>query len=124
MTVEDIQDLLRGVSCVLTALRDFPVLEELTERDSYYTMTDLTVGDAIQAVDEIVEGLENVNAFEGDEKDFPKSFLTNNLEQALLDLSELSAAIVRHNRMNRPSENKTAAKEAARQSGHDISEWL
>lgn len=120
MKVEDIQDLLTAISRTLTAISDFPVFEEVTEDGSYYTMSDLTMGDAIQALDEVVQGIENVNAPDR----FSDLYLTPDLEGAITSLSELGWAIISYDRASRPSEDKAAAKEAARQDGHDISGWV
>ena len=120
MNIGDIKFLLGAISRTLEVIKDFQVFEEVIEDDSYYTMTDLTIGDAIQALDEIVEGIENVNDFD----QFSESYLTPDLEGAITHLSLLGEAIVRADRVSRPSENKAAAQEAARQDGHDILGWV
>ena len=80
MTAEEIQKLLASISQTLGAIKDFSVFEEITDRGSYYTMSDVGIGDAIQALDEIVCGMENVNSFEGgesgDEEKLPDTFLS------------------------------------------------
>lgn len=98
MKVEDVQNLLIGVSRLLTAINDFPVFEEVIEDGSYYTMSDLTMGDAIQALNEIVQGMENVNAPD----EFSDLYLTQDLEGAIVSLSELGAAIICADRRSRP----------------------
>lgn len=120
MTTEDIQKLLSAISRTLIAINDFPVFEEVIDDGSYYTMSDLTMGDAIQALNEVVGGIENVNAPD----QFSDSNLTPDLEGAITSLSELSMSIIRADRASRPCENKAATKEAARQDGHDISGWV
>ena len=121
MNIKDIQDLLTAISQTLVVIKDFPVFEEVVENESYYTMSgDLTMGDAIQALEEIAAGIENVN----DPDQFSDLYLTPDLEGAITFLSELGMSIIRADRASRPSENKPAAKEAARQDGHDISGWV
>lgn len=120
MNIKDIQDLLISISQVLVATKDFPVFEEVTEDDSYYTSGgDLTVGDAIQALSAVAQGIENVNH----PHQFSDLYLSSNLEAALISLGEVAASIIRYDRASRPSRDKSAAKEAARQDGHDISRW-
>lgn len=120
MKVEDIKDLLTAISQTLTAIKDFPVFEEVIEDGSYYTMSDLTLGDAIQAVNEVSCGIEAVNSPD----EFSDLYLTPNLKAAIISLSAVGTSIVRFDTTNRPSEMKAAAMEAARQDGHDISEWM
>ncbi|MEG3899946.1 MULTISPECIES: hypothetical protein [unclassified Microcoleus] len=55
MTTKDIQALLIVISQTLAAIKEFPVFEEVIEDDSYYTMSGLTIGDAIQALDEVAQ---------------------------------------------------------------------
>lgn len=114
MTIKDIQALLAAISQTLAATRDFPVFEEVIEDGSYYTMSDLTIGDAIQALNEIIQGMENANSPD----QFSDLYLTPSLEAAITSLSELGMAIVRDDKASRPSE------EAAQQGGHDISGWV
>jgi|GEM_PF-3475802 len=111
MNVKDIQDLLTAISRTLAVINEFPVFEEVIENDSYYTMSDLSMGDAIQALDEIGAGIENVNAPD----QFSDLYLIPELETALAILSERATSIIRADRASRPCENKGAAKEVARQ---------
>ena len=55
---QKVQNLLTIISATLSAVREHPVFEQAVECDSYYTMNDLTVSDAIQALNEIVDGME------------------------------------------------------------------
>lgn len=120
MKVEDIQDLLTAISRTLAVISKFPVFEEVIEDGSYYTTSDLTMGDAIQALNEVVQGIENVDA----PYQFSDLYLTPDLKEAITYLSELGMSIIRADRASRPFENKAAAKEAARQDGYDISGWV
>lgn len=115
MNVEDVKCLLAAISQTLSALKEFPVFEEVIEDYSYYTMSDLTVSDAIQALDEIVQGIENVNA---PDHQFSDLYLTPDLEGAITHLGELGMLIV-HTDTGQASclcENKAAAQ----QDRHDI----
>lgn len=89
MNVQDIKRLLSAISRTLAVIKDFPVFEEVIEDDSYYTMSDLTVSDAIQALDEIVQGIENVSYPD----QFSDLYLTPDLEGAITSLSELGTSI-------------------------------
>lgn len=120
MKVEDIKDLLTAISQTLAAIKDFPVFEEVIEDGSYYTMSDLTLGDAIQAVNEVSCGIEAINSSDL----CLTSFLTPNLKEAIISLNAVGTSIVRFDTTSRPSEMKVAAMEAARQDGHDISGWV
>lgn len=122
MTAEDIQELLATISQALGAIKDFPVFEEITDRGSYYTMSDYTMSDAIQALNEIVCGMESVNSSEGGL--LPSTILlTRELKESIKSLSEISAAILRADYASRPSEDKAAAQGAAREAGYDIHNW-
>lgn len=101
MTTEDIQNLLAAISQTLATIRDFPVFEEVIEDGSYYTISDLTIGDAIQALNEVVQGMENVNAPD----EFSDLYLTSGLAGAIIFLSELGMAIVHADRASRPENN-------------------
>jgi len=91
MNVENIKDLLTAVSGALTAIKDFPVFEEIIEDNSYYTMSDLALGDAVQALNEIIQGIENVN----DLDKFSDLYLTTDLREAIVSLSKLGMSIIR-----------------------------
>lgn len=102
MNVEDVKDLLTAISRTLTAVKDFPVFEEVIEDGSYYTMSDLTMGDAIQALDEIVAGMENVNV---PNDQFSDLYLTPELQAAIGHLNVFGLVIVRADKASRPREN-------------------
>lgn len=113
MNIGDIKFLLGAISRTLGTIKEFPVLEDVIEDGSY----DLTIGDAIQALDEVVQGIENIN----DSDLLPDLHLTPDLKEAIASLSELGTAIIQADTASRPCENKAAAIEVARQDGHDIS---
>ena len=104
MNVKDAQDLLTAISRILTAVKDFQVFEEVTEDSSYYTMSDLTIGDAIQALDEVVQGIENVNHPD----QFFDLYLTPDLEVAITSFGELGTSIIRADRASCPHENNVS----------------
>lgn len=90
MNVKNIKDLLAAISQTLASVESFPVFEEVVEDDSYYTMSDLTLGDAIQALDEIVQGIESVNVPD----QFSDLYLTADLREAIVSLSKLGMSII------------------------------
>jgi 3-dehydroquinate dehydratase len=106
MKVEDIQRLLTAVSECLRHMNDFPVFEEVIENNGYYTMSDLSLGDAIQTLNEIEQGLENVN----DRDQFPDLCLTPDLQTAIASLVELGAEIIRVDAASSSCEDKMAVK--------------
>lgn len=109
MNVGDIRFLLGAICRTLEAIKEFPVFEEVIEDSSYYTMSDLTMGDAIQALNEVVVGIENVNDFD----QFSDLYLTSDLKEAITSLGELGMSVIRADGASRPSENKAAGTEAA-----------
>lgn len=90
MNIQDIQAFLEVVSETLTAIKEFSVFEQATEDDGYYTATDLGIGDAIQSLNEIVEGIENANNIEG-ALDEP---LTEELEDSIHSLNKACIEIL------------------------------
>ncbi|MCC3409377.1 MAG: hypothetical protein JGK17_28240 [Microcoleus sp. PH2017_10_PVI_O_A] len=62
LTRQEIMDLLSNMSETLRAIKNSPAFLELTEHEDFSTYTDLSIGDAIQALDEIHHGADNVNA--------------------------------------------------------------
>jgi len=90
MNVGDIKFLLGAISRTLEAIKDFQVFEEVIEEGSYYTMSDLTIGDAIQALDEVVAGIENIN----DSDLHSDLHLTTDLREAITSLSQLGISII------------------------------
>lgn len=90
MNVGNIKFLLGAICRTLEVIKDFPVFEEVIEDNSYYTMSDLTLGDAIQALDEIVQGIESVN----DSDLLSDLCLTTDLREAIVSLSQLGISIV------------------------------
>lgn len=101
MNVGDIKFLLGAISQTLGVIKDFPVFEEVIEDDSYYTMSDLTIGDAIKALDQVVQGIEDVNHPD----QFSDLYLTPELKGAIISLSELGKSIVDADTRARFSEN-------------------
>jgi hypothetical protein len=77
-------------------------------------MTDLTMGDAIQALNEVSQGMEIVN----DRDQFSDLCLTPDLERAIASLATLGMSIILQVSSESPCEDKMAAQ----QDGHDISE--
>jgi|ERR671932_2280751 hypothetical protein len=102
MNVNDIKSLLASISQTLAAIKDFPVFEEVVEDGSYYTMSDLTLADAIQALDEVVQGIENANHSD----EFSDLYLTTDLKEAIASLSELGMSIVHADKQTALVENK------------------
>lgn len=102
MNVQDVKYLLTAIARTLAVIKDFPVFEEVIEDDSYYTMSDLTIGDAIQALNEVVAGIENVNT-PGD--GFSDLYMTPELKAAISHLSNFGLSVVSTDRASRPSEN-------------------
>ena len=90
MNIGDIKFLLGAISRTLEAIKDFPVFEEVVEEGSYYTMSDLTIGDAIQALNEVVTAIENLN----DPDLHSDLYLTTDLGEAITSLSQLSTSII------------------------------
>ena len=60
--------------------------------------------DAVQALDEVVQGIENVNYLD----QFSDLYLIPELEAAITSLSELGMSIVRSDRASRPRENNVS----------------
>jgi CRISPR/Cas system-associated protein Cas7 (RAMP superfamily) len=82
---QKIQSLLTVISATLSAVREHPVFEQAVECDSYYTMNDLTIGDAIQALNEIVDGMEYTNS---SDIEVLEEISEGHLEECLKALSE------------------------------------
>ena len=101
MNVKDIQNLLTAISRTLAVIKEFPVFEEVIEDNSYYTMSDLTMSDAVQALDETIQGIENVNHPD----QFSDLYLIPELEAAIASLSELGISIICADRAIRPGKN-------------------
>lgn len=90
MKIEEVKDLLAAISRTLEAIKGFPVFEEVVDENSYYTMSDLTIGDAIQALDEVVVGIENIN-----DPDLHSDLcLTTDLGEAIASLSQIGTSVI------------------------------
>jgi CRISPR/Cas system-associated protein Cas7 (RAMP superfamily) len=82
---QKIQSLLTIISATLSVVREHPVFEQAVECDSYYTMNDWTLDEAIQALNEIVDGMECTNS---SDIEVLEEIPEGHLEECLKALSE------------------------------------
>lgn len=65
MTNEQIKTILKGCEASLQAVLNDSRYQQFQQNEHFTTNNDLTLGDAIQALNEVLEGISTVEYFEG-----------------------------------------------------------